>query len=689
MSAKRERIIHLIFAYILFWFFSNSDHMLSNSQVIESDLDNLIQSVFYADRKTNKISYEELNKNNFTHVDDDHNLQIELDPEFIADFENYYHNYFSQLEKEESNRKSQDHDDFNFSARQKLIEEKNNFAKTLYSLYGNRTIFKIDLTDLEKLVSLNILSENNAILFWEYLLQQKTDRLRSFFGKIQHEESTEVYLFNFIPMKEIGFSFGSVVILYFFFLRPQVSPHSTLRQSFIYNLFGTLVAFCVIDTLYAWKYYVASSILFIQLIYFIKCFIDSIMLNFGFIREDFEIFSSTVGVKSGMQFNLKLMVLIILTIQVGILSIKRFNCILNYLVFYFCVFFIILLVCNSLHADVPVLFKPLKHTMFLMIGLGNFLVTKFHRRITRFSSLSFSTLLKDRATNTQVDFIYLISEVFSYFCLSYVQEYITYQIYTIDKVKNKLQPGTRINKSFTFDDSLWLIPFIFGFVLVYVAYNRNEYCLFLFTVYYFKMILEIFGKIFNYKLFRVFFSVVLFTLILLNQIISNRSDHYIFELFNLHPGTSTYVIYFIKFMVKAFGLCLILYTIFLNFDFIYTIHSEKNSEIEEMAEEAAEEILRKVEIASKFDKKRNRKVTTFQIQVVRPERVFNFWNVIYIHLDFYTNFVSVCLIFYFMKEIERNYFIIMFYTLLIFILLARVNKKFKLLGLLHYQRIQK
>ena len=93
----------------------------------------------------------------------------------------------------------------------------------------------------------------------------------------------------------------------------------------------------------------------------------------------------------------------------------------------------------------------------------------------------------------------------------------------------------------------------------------------------------------------------------------------------------------------------------LNFDYVYSGFNEKNSELEEISKEAAEALLRKVEIVTRIDKKKNKKFKTLQIQVIRPEKQFSLKAISYVNFDFIWNYFNICVVFYIMLYYEKNY----------------------------------
>jgi hypothetical protein len=116
------------------------------------------------------------------------------------------------------------------------------------------------------------------------------------------------------------------------------------------------------------------------------------------------------------------------------------------------------------------------------------------------------------------------------------------------------------------------------------------------------------------------------------------------------------------------GLIYVILLMFTNYEFIH--YEEKKSESDESLEENE---IRRIEIASGYDRKKKKKFKTYEIQVVKEEK-FSFWNLIYIHCDLYVNYCVICLLFFMIREIEKNYLIIVFYSFILLIFKIRVCK---------------
>ena len=652
-------------------------------EVIDSPLvsDKLIESVYYGGKKINKITYDDLKKKNVT---DQINTDINL-------IQNYYTNYLNQVVQAESDEEV----DFLFEDDKKKIfkvkeegnkseirsvykslsetEEKLRFSKNLYALYGNRTIFNMDLMDLENIVHTAIMTDGQAVIFWETLLQMKTDRAKIISGKIQNEIDMEYYLFNILALKTTGLI---IITLFIFIISHKIQIHA-IKNFFIYNLISTIMTYYILDNLYIWKYYIASSIMFVQLGLCVKYLCDSFVSNFGYNLEDYDIFASITKTKTVTQFVLKVTISMITTFLLGFLSIFKYRYILNTTLSYFCLVHLLYLISFFLQYEVPVIFQPFKHFLLMSVGLLNFLLTNFHRKIARFSH---NSLAKD-----QNDSFYIVSETFSFVCISYLYEYLFTQANQIahffyerdsdneeytKKISSLAQSYKEHQKSFVFsEDCLWFVVFSISACTSLVGIAKTRYLTFLFSLQYFKIILKVFGSLFKVKLLRCVVGWVLFFLILGNHIVTSKNDSALFDALYI---TNLTTIAFLKFVARLAGLVFITLMIIGNFEYI-VIMNDKRTDFDD-GEDSSEQILRKVEVSTTYEKKKKKKVKTIEIQIVKEDRTpFNYMNIFYINSDLCANYATICLIFFLIKDVEKNYFIIVFYSILAGILIIRVK----------------
>ena len=91
------------------------------------------------------------------------------------------------------------------------------FVKTLKLLYSNYTRSEITVYDLDILVKKSVITENQAILIWETLLNVKTERNLDWWGYnkfIQIKKNFSVW--NFFEI-EMNSHFVTIYVLFFFY----------------------------------------------------------------------------------------------------------------------------------------------------------------------------------------------------------------------------------------------------------------------------------------------------------------------------------------------------------------------------------------------------------------------------------------------------------------------------------------
>ena len=641
---NKRLIVILVILFLLSFVYS----FQSNDNIEITD--QILLSAYYPNMKTNRISYDEIASSNHSYVDFPFTDTVDI-------ISNYYNEYYDGSEKVDFPllKDIKNNNNPNHNSAQN-INKQVQLARNLYKLYGNKTVFRLDLEDLEKMVNASIISERQALFFWEVLLQDKVEKAKIQNMKYYNEKNYEIYLFRFIPLKGAFFASISFMIIYFFLLKTYALP---IKNSFIFNSFGISIIFIIMHFFYQQRFYLASSLLFIQLVYFVKCLLDSMAIGLGYSREDFEIFSSNLSAKNLSQFVLKFFILFVLTIVTGILSIGIFNYFFNYMIFYLTLFTLFVFISNCFEHMAPPILSPLKNLLFFSLGLMNFIISKFHKNI---SHLNFMVDISNIIPIIP-DSLYFISDLFTIFCFHYLNGFFQSQIKTLIEKQNNNTP-----KVFNpVDDSLWLLGFLIGIFICIVGIFKQEYMCFAISMYLIKIVMEYFSKIFTVKFVRCIFDMMVMLFVIANCSITNKRDDYLTSLF-IGPQSTSNILYYI---FKLIGLFQIFFFIMLNFDYVYSGFNEKNNELEEITKEAAEALLRKVEIVTRIDKKKNKKFKTLQIQVIRPEKQFNFKVISYVNCDFVWNYINICVVFYIMLYYEKNYLCLIIYILILFIFFVR------------------
>lgn len=598
--------------------------------------DKLISDVYLSGRTTQKVSYEDVEKqSNKTLFNEEEALQ------------NYYSTYIDQIEKNQQRTSDELEKKIREPLKQVNVDERSSFLKSIYEIYGNSTVFNVDLGDLEKLVNTSAFSDGQAVIFWESLLHHKTDRTKLIYGHTNNEPDNEFYLFNFIPLKTIGMIFLSIVI-FLFVHNVQIYLTKIHKATFFFNLLSMAGSLYTVDLFFNWKYYLASSIIFFQFCLAIKYGLDSILVHLGYHRDDMDTFINIKTTKNLTQFTLKMFIYLALTVLIGALSFAKYKYILNYILFYLCLIQSLFLFSFFIQQEVSQIFQPLKHFSMIFIGVLNFLLTKFHKPILSHTRINQSY--------DKIDSFYLISDVFSFICISSIYDYLNIQ-------------ANHIQRKFSKDESLWIMIFIIGILMGFIGLCSNSYLTFYFSIYYIRLILKVFGRYFRVKLMRVVYCYMILLLLLENHIMSSKNDSNLFEIFGVSTGQ---IISFLKFICRTYGVLYIYVIVYLNFEFIYMLDSKKG-DIEDSEDNNADQLIKKIEITS-TEKKKKKKFKTIEIQVIKQEdKKFSFSNIIFIHFDIYTNYTIIILLFFLMRDVEKNYIILTFYAFLALLMVIRVK----------------
>jgi len=145
-----------------------------------------------------------------------------------------------------ANNKSFDENKFpdsNYFNKDKEIElskfnEIKKFHEYLYEIYGNKSVFMVNLKDLKSFVDHNLINESQAYILWDNVLKNKESRMEVKLNNKNYKKIfKEVYVLNFIPIKTVILSFLCMLILYLFIWKTIASK---IRFSIFFNLFGLI-----------------------------------------------------------------------------------------------------------------------------------------------------------------------------------------------------------------------------------------------------------------------------------------------------------------------------------------------------------------------------------------------------------------------------------------------------------------
>lgn len=477
-------------------------------------------------------------------------------------------------------------------------KEKNNFLFNfnLQSLYGNSTKLKLRSWDLVKLVENNILSNEQAYRFWFELIKINKLNLNPDFVKksfsyitktfyslflekfyrenrikethtyayssindedpndinfkgfkfsdlFSDDANNDVYIFNIFPTKSTAcWIFASIM----FIINYNVINYYNAKEKLSPVINFALLIFSLIMTenFYAWKIYLTSNIFLIQFIYSLKYFIFSLLNLVGYQADDFDIFSDFPKNNDSTQIILQSGTLSICTAVLGIFSFYRYNYIINYVFFYYCLLQLPAMFSVNFYNMVPVIFQPFRYFLILSLGLINFLI------INNGKNKILNTNNPSNKLNIElnVDSYYVIGDLFTIFCFSYSFDYMFIQSNKISILFQESEHGGYINKDklnekitkiiknykelireFEIEDCVWFICFNIGFFMQYTGLKFHKYLIYYFSYYFFRMVLGVYGRIFTIKCLKMTYSILIFIFLITNFMMSSKVDIKLFE----------------------------------------------------------------------------------------------------------------------------------------------------------------
>lgn len=415
-------------------------------------------------------------------------------------------------------------------------DERKIFELSLKLLYGNSTLFNFNIEDLEKLIKYNYITDGQAILLWETLTILKTDRLKNLSIQRGNEVDNEIYVFNIIPIKSIGmFILSSGLFLIGYNILISFNAKDRDKASYIANLGVISFSLYASENFFIWKYFLASTIIFLLFLCGLKYFIYSIYSKLGFTLEDYNILDNYAKTKCSSQFLLKFLLLSLGTITVGVFSFTKYPHLYFYLFFYICLTQILNLISVFFQYEVAAIFQPFRHFLMICIGILNFLIINFHNNNFWFNNYS---------SYKKPDSFYFVSDIYTYICFSFFFDFLFTQANNISnlfyekaldnerinsQISSIIKENTEMNREFTSDDNLWIGVFALGIFFQYVGLKNSKYIVFYFSFYYFKIVFSIFGRIYNIKCLRFVYNSLLFLFLITNYLISYKTDEGFFD----------------------------------------------------------------------------------------------------------------------------------------------------------------
>ena len=322
------------------------------------------------------------------------------------------------------------------------------------------------------------------------------------------------------------FSFNKILIgflsIFVAFIVIKLTLNSKIKNFIIINLGGMYSSFYFVKYLYKNKNYYASSSFFVLLIYFEKNLLDSIFIKLRFQRMDFEIFSRNLISYNITQFLLKFLSLINITIFSSFLSIYHYNFWLNYFLDYLCILAFLSFIGNCLEQVSPLYLRPFKNIMIYLVGVINIFFSKFFLK----------KIILGR--KNQVDFysLYLINDLFSAYCINFINNYFEYQFkYILDL--NNINNNSTINGHYIFGKN-WILftLIIISISISYLGIFEQEYVLLIISLYTTKKFILHFCQLYNVKFTRILNNIIILNFFSYMLLLTKINDFYFLMIIN-------------------------------------------------------------------------------------------------------------------------------------------------------------
>ena len=460
-----------------------------------------------------------------------------------------------------------------------------------YKEYSDKEINKSNLNNIVQDIICNIMDKkdcNNNIEEYNISSEEK-DKIKKIKEQVNNRtkkynqsnekkiilpENKNRIFYNIISIKNILMNIFCFMIAYIFI---KLTFKSKIRGSLLFNLIIIFIIYKTINDLYQNKYYLASTFIYILLLYINKNLIDSIYLKLKYKRKDFEIFTRNLIAVNLKQFLLKIFILIEGTILSAILSIIFFKSIINYIIYYLCLLTFLAFLGNCFEQKSSYLIKPFKNIIMSFVGIFNLILSKLILKKYLFEDIIIerNICFKDKGqqycqqffssqnSKFQVDCLYFINDLFSFFCLDYINGYIEYQ-YSIyfyqmnnNKSNNNVEEYEFEEKKYYIIKSnyLWCFFFLVTVLIGYLGIYREEYICFILSLYITKIIMNVFCKLYNIKICRIINNIIILKFLMLIPHLSLMDDYYFINLFQsityLNKGILVFAIKFI-FLLQLF-----------------------------------------------------------------------------------------------------------------------------------------
>jgi hypothetical protein len=284
------------------------------------------------------------------------------------------------------------------------------FARAVRFLYANYTNIELMVSDLDFLYKKGIVSENQAILIWETLLNSKTERNLEWLGynKLtrQNEQTNDKSFFHhFRTPPELSY-FANFIYFGGFFLWIITKLLSAFPK---FNIWAATIFVCInlsaSALFYFHKYYFNNFLCMINCVFGAYISFQQMIILSGNNDTDYSIFYLT-HFKSREHFLVKLFISVILLIPLMYLSAVAFRYLLNYLIVFYFMEKARMLIINYYKLSSPKYLQPFENFVTLVFAVGNLIYAHSYYFYNIYYSYDLNSFL---IINNFIVFYYLTS----------------------------------------------------------------------------------------------------------------------------------------------------------------------------------------------------------------------------------------------------------------------------------------
>ena len=407
------------------------------------------------------------------------------------------------------------------------------------------------------IISAYFRNKNYTRITYEEILKNENKKYKEI-DKISpiYENRTNIYTIDKILI--------SIICFMALFLVIQFSVKSRIKNFICYNIVGIYATHHLTKYFYKDRNYFSSSFMFVLFIFFDKNLLDAFYMKLRFQRKDFEIFSRNLISNNITQFILKFISLLNITFFSLFFSLLYYSFWLNFFLDYLCILALLSFLGNCLEQIAPFYLKPFKNIILFFVGVLNIIFSKFFLK----------KMIFKQNNNDDFHSLYLINDLFSTYCINFINNYFEYQYKYVLDINNINNQNNVNNHYILCKNSVW-----FGFIFISIFFGflgifTQEFIPFIISLYTTKKIINYFSQLYNIKLSRIVNNIIICNFFSFIPIVSKLNDFYFLSLLKNITNLSEEILYFsLEFI---FLLLIIYYIITTNF-MLYLGYNEYQS----------------------------------------------------------------------------------------------------------------